>query len=107
MNWGNTKTPPILSKRQYFRTRAFLLLLLFFLLLLFILIMDSRAEGEQELEQTYILHYVEAGESLFGIAKKYRPGEDWREVVWEIRQDNGVSPLIHPGQELRVRVKNF
>ena len=99
MNWGHRKTPHILT----FCTK--LLIALFIAILIFVLIMDSRAEGEQEpKEPTYILHVVEAGESLWGIAGQYDTGMSRQEAVYWIREDNGVSPLIHPGDVLRVRV---
>ena len=44
-------------------------------------------------ESEYVLyrHVVQPGETLWGIAKQYRPNEDPRKVVYEIQEASGVE----------------
>lgn len=52
---------------------------------------------------------VEQGDTLWSIAKKYKPaGEDLREYVYKISADNGIKDCnIVCGQTLFVPVSNF
>ena len=44
-------------------------------------------------ESEYVLHrhVVQPGETLWGIAQRYRPNEDPRKVVYEIQEASGVE----------------
>lgn len=53
-------------------------------------------------ERLYIEHTVQPGETLWQIARHYRPDADPRQVVWEIRQVNDIGAVIYPGQVVRV-----
>ncbi len=75
------------------------------ILIIIILLSLFSSPAESQAEPVYVEHTVQAGESLWGIARRYRPDSDPREAVWEIREENGVDPLLFPGQVLRVRVK--
>lgn len=50
--------------------------------------------------------FVASGETLWDIAGRYRqPGEDIRDVVYRIRDKNGLSSgYIYPGQGLLIPV---
>lgn len=50
---------------------------------------------------------VSAGDTLWGIASMVTTdGEDIREVIWRIKQDNAIkNEPIQPGQELRIRME--
>ncbi len=56
-------------------------------------------------EQTYIRHTVEKRETLWSIAQQYRPDADPREIVDQIREINGITPIIQAGQVLLVPVR--
>ncbi len=56
-------------------------------------------------ETHYKEHVVGPDDTIYSIAVKYRPGEDWRDVAREIERENRITPLIHAGQVVRVRVK--
>lgn len=59
-------------------------------------------------EQAYKEHTVQPNETIWGIAETYRPDEDTRKVVYEIRKANAsrsgekLDPKILPGQVIRV-----
>lgn len=54
------------------------------------------------ISDTYIRHTVSPGETLYSISRHYHPDEDWRRVAHEIREVNGITPVIYPGQEIWV-----
>ena len=68
------------------------------ILLLGIFTLTPSTEGKQE----PITHIVAPGETLWEIAREYRPNEDVRKVVWEIRKENGIGPMLKVGQEIRI-----
>ena len=46
---------------------------------------------------------VQHNDTLWTIAKRFYPRKDPREMVWEIREINGLrTATIHPGQRLRM-----
>ena len=54
----------------------------------------------------YIRHIVQPGETLWGIAKRYRPDEDPRRVVAEIQEASNVEgELIYPYQLILVPIR--
>lgn len=53
-------------------------------------------------ERLYIEHTVQPGETLWQIARHYRPDADPRQVVWEIKQASGCDSVIYPGQVVKV-----
>lgn len=59
-------------------------------------------------ENCYQLVYVEAGDSLWSLAKRYVPqGTEIREFVYEIKQLNDVDPIkLQPGQVLKIPVSS-
>jgi len=60
-------------------------------------------------ESEYVLHrhVVQPGETLWGIAQRYRPNEDPRKVVYEIQEASGVEGgLIMAYQLVLVPVKS-
>lgn len=42
-------------------------------------------------KQELVRHVVQPGETLWGIAQRYRPGEDPRRVVAEIQEASGIE----------------
>ncbi len=57
------------------------------------------------IDQIYIRHVVEEGDTLWSIALQYRPDVDPREIIYQIRKINEVTPLIREGQVLLVPVR--
>lgn len=50
-----------------------------------------------------IEHQVESGDSLWAIAREYRPDEDPWTVIRELQLANGLeNDLIHPNQVIKV-----
>jgi hypothetical protein len=58
------------------------------------------------LKQVSVAHTVQSCQTLWQIAKHYHPTRDPREVVFFIRQINGLDdpngPIIYPGQQILV-----
>ncbi len=47
------------------------------------------------------------GDTLWGIAKEYRPGEHTQKVIYEIMNYNNMEMTdIFPGQKLKIPLKN-
>ncbi|WP_035166527.1 LysM peptidoglycan-binding domain-containing protein [Caloramator sp. ALD01] len=59
---------------------------------------------KKEKIQKYETYVVQAGDTLWKIAKQYRPNEDPRKVIYEIRKHNGITPIIYPGQVIEIPV---
>jgi len=63
--------------------------------------------GKQAIEYELVTHVVQPGETLWGIAQRYRPGEDPRRVVAEIQEASGIEGgLIMAYQLVLVPVKS-
>jgi LysM repeat protein len=62
----------------------------------------STSEANQEI--TYQIYTVQPGDSLWGISKQYVNG-DPRELIYQIRKLNNISPNIYPGQSLKIPLK--
>lgn len=73
-------------------------------LLLFYSILYANIPTSANSEQIFIEYVVEPGDTLWSIAKTYRPDADPREIVWEIQQASDATALIRPGQVLLVPV---
>ena len=60
--------------------------------------------GEQKPLQstTYV---VSDGDTLWSTASKYSKGEDVREVIFRIQQENDIENIIMPGQNLVITYK--
>ncbi|MBZ4662804.1 MAG: Peptidoglycan-binding lysin domain protein [Caloramator sp.] len=58
---------------------------------------------KKEKIQKYETYVVQAGDTLWSIAKKYnKQGEDIRKLIYEIRQHNNISPMIREGQIIEI-----
>ena len=75
------------------------------LLVLICAAIDANIPASANSEQIFIEHVVSPGDTLWTIAKTYRPDADPREIVWEIQQASDTTALIRPGQVLRVPVR--
>jgi LysM repeat protein len=88
-------------RRQFLRTLVVLLVLLTVLLGAPRLVQMLGPAGAPQLAS----HTVAPGETLWGIAAQYRPGEDPRAVIEQIKQVNGLrSVTVQPGQVVLVPV---
>lgn len=47
---------------------------------------------------------VQSNDTLWSLARRYRPDEDPRRVVWYIKKLNECGTQIHPGQTLKIPV---
>ena len=52
-------------------------------------------------EETYQIYTVQPGDTLWDIAKQYTSG-DPRELIYQIQKANNITPVIRPGQELKI-----
>ena len=84
------------------RQLAAILLLTCIIASLAILMQSSDAKQEVFFADQYIQHVVTPGETLWGIARHYRPDADPRQIVFEIQKVSGISPVIRPGQVIWV-----
>lgn len=51
------------------------------------------------------LHVVAPSETLWGIAEKYNPHKDPREVIYDMRAINeGLKSIVYAGQEIQVPI---
>ncbi len=74
------------------------------LLLLVIVYRSIELYSANHKKFTYKTYTVSQGETLWSIAKVTCPGMDPRKIVAIIRDKNGVTPVIYPGQELQVPI---
>lgn len=76
------------------------------LIILLILIIcaynQKYTRGQTNITKTYI---VQPGDTLWSIAKKYTQ-DDPRELIFEIRRYNNITPIIRPGQIIEIPVVN-
>ena len=80
---------------------AWAIVLLVYIIALYLMFMP-KTFGQAEISGNYIKYVVEGGDTLWTIASHYRPDADPREIVWEIQQVNGCTPVIYPGQTILV-----
>lgn len=59
---------------------------------------------KKEKIQKYETYVVKQGDTLWSIAKRYTDG-DPRKLIYEIRELNNITPVIRPGQEIKIPVK--
>ena len=53
-------------------------------------------------KHTYTLYTVQPNDTLWSIAEQCELKQDIRETVYEIREKNGITPIIHEGQVILV-----
>ncbi len=80
------------------------ILALAYIVLIFVMYMHSPKQAAYSASR-YARYTVQGGDTLWSIAKTYRPDADPREIVWEIQQASDATALIRPGQVLLVPVK--
>ena len=80
------------------------ILALAYIVLIFVMYMHSPKQAAYSASR-YARYTVQGGDTLWAIAKHYRPDADPREIVWEIQQASDTTALIRPGQVLLVPVK--
>lgn len=55
-----------------------------------------------EMYETYV---IENGDTLWDIAKKYKPENiSYREYIYKLREYNGITAEIQPGQAIEVLI---
>lgn len=64
----------------------------------------GKVEAGEAGSEVYVEHVVSGGETLWDIAVMYRSDADPRAVVWEMRQVNGITPLVRVGDVVLVPV---
>ena len=100
MRWETQAYTHIKNNRQL----AAIVVLLSIIGILAILIQPSDAGRAVIFSDEYTQHTVNHGETLWSIARHYRPETDPRDVIYEMQEVNGITPLIHPGQTIWVPV---
>lgn len=73
-------------------------------LLLIIIYRSAELYTENHRNFGFKTYTVSHGETLWSIARVSCPEMDPRKVVAIIRDKNGITPVIYPGQELQVPV---
>jgi hypothetical protein len=73
-------------------------------LLLVIIYRSIELYSAKHMNFIYKTYTVASGETLWSIAKGQCPGADPREVVDLIRDKNGITPTIYPGQKILIPV---
>ncbi|SHF17338.1 LysM peptidoglycan-binding domain-containing protein [Caloramator proteoclasticus] len=61
---------------------------------------------KKEKNLKYEIYIVQQGDTLWKIAKRYTDG-DPRRLIYEIRKHNDISPIIRPGQEIKIPVRKL
>lgn len=88
-------------RRKIAKMSIYLTLILLLLLPLSLKVMQHKSEKFKFVEYT-----VQPGDTLWSIAGEFnQPGKDVRELIYNIRKVNDISPVIHPGQVVLVPVK--
>jgi Tfp pilus assembly protein FimV len=83
------------------RARALMVLVAVALILL---LLPGLARGDGPERPTRTAYTVEAGDTLWGIARRVAPGRDPREVVDQMVRDNQLDGSLQVGQRLLVPV---
>lgn len=85
------------------RQLAVTIILICIIALLAILMQPSNAGQATVFSDQYIEYIVEPGDTLWSIAREHRAvRQDIRDVIWEIREVNEITPMIYPGQAIWV-----
>ncbi|KRQ86024.1 Cell division suppressor protein YneA [Caloramator mitchellensis] len=64
-------------------------------------IMNRTYATKKEKNLKYETYVVQAGDTLWNIAKKYTD-KDPRRLIHEIREHNNITPLIYEGQVIEI-----
>jgi nucleoid-associated protein YgaU len=98
------ETQPYTYKKNNHQLVATIILLC--IISIFYVLMQHPSAGQVTIfADEYTEYVVQPGDTLWSIAREYRGRRDIRDVVWELREVNGITPMIHPGQVLWVPVK--
>lgn len=63
-----------------------------------------RSSGKPDFEM-YETYVIKSGDTLWGIAKEYKPaGMGYREYIYKLREHNGITAELQPGQAIEVLV---
>lgn len=87
----------VLQMKKFNRLVLFALILLLFLSITKIL-----GNYASKVNANYDIYVVQPGDTLFSIALQNCPGWDPRKVVYLIRKENDIDPLIYPGQSIKI-----
>ena len=81
-----------------------LITILTVIITLFVLNYTVFNRNNKAISMDYTTYTVTAGDTLWDIASRERPKKDPREVVYEIKEMNGISPIIQEGQVLKIPI---
>lgn len=95
---------PARIKKSTMLMAIVVLVLVYSMLQIFIPTIFGNVEAGEAGSEIYVEHVVSGGETLWDIAVMHRPDADPREIVWEIREINGITPLVRVGDVVRVPV---
>lgn len=74
--------------------------------LIFILAVARVTESKSTTDIQYVTYIVQPGQTLWDIAKELHPGEDPRRLIFQIREVNDITPIIQPGQAIKVPISD-